>query len=214
MRNLTVIAAILVALAAAQPAHADPLPPKPARGCHSAWCEKVRDLRAVAKRIDQGFAMFARIRRDAGSPMAPHATAIARAARAQGRSPFALLGIAGKESTLGVARDCPAFGGGAGNVYGLGSCGYAWRAIELCGRRYSLADIDGYAAGALFEARFLRCLYSGATDVYGVWERRYCVNEAGDPCPGWADVVAGVMRQYFRSGPGVRWRDALEAVGR
>lgn len=213
MRALLATVTVLAALALTGAANADPLPKKPPRGCHTAWCEKVRDMRHIAIRIDQGLAAFARAH-GSPSPMARHSTAIARAARSQGRSPFALLGIAGKESTLGTARDCPAFGGGAGNVYGLGSCGYAWKTIPLCGRRYSLAGIDSYAAGALFEARFLRCLYSGATDVYGVWERRYCVNDVGDPCPGWADTVAAVMRVYFRSGPGVRWRDALEAVGR
>lgn len=216
MRTLLAVSAVAcaLALAAAAPAHADPLPAKPPRGCHSSWCEKVRDLRAVAKRIDAGLAQFRRIRGDAGSPMAAHATAIARAARSQGISPFAILGIAGKESTFGVAPDCPAHGGGAGNVYGLGSCGHAWTTIPLCGRRYSLASIDSYGAGALFASRFLRCLYGGADDTWGVWQRRYCVDPRGDPCPTWGSEVAGIIRQYFRSGPGLRWRDALEAVGR
>lgn len=213
MRSLLATLAVLAALTVTGTANADPLPTKPPRGCHTAWCEKVRDMRHVVKRIDAGLAAFARAHKSP-SPMAPHSTAIARAARSQGRSPFALLGIAGKESTLGTAPDCPQAGGGAGNVYGLGACGYAWKTIPLCGRRYSLADIDSYGAGALFEARFLRCLYSGADDVYDVWQRRYCVDGDGNPCPGWADTVAGVMRTYFRSGPGVRWKDALEAVGR
>lgn len=213
MRTLLATLTILAALTATGTAQADPLPKKPPRGCHTAWCEKVRDMRHVVKRIDAGMAAFARAHKSP-SPMAPHATAIARAARSQGRSPFALYGIAGKESTLGTAPDCPQAGGGAGNVYGLGSCGYAWKSIPLCGRRYSLASINSYGAGALFEARFLRCLYSGATDVYDVWQRRYCVDDYGNPCPGWADTVAGVMRTYFRSGPGLMWRDALAAVGR
>lgn len=46
------------------------------------------------------------------------------------------------------------------------------------------------------------------------WPRRYSGDDYGNPCPDWADTVAGVMRTYFRSGPSVRWKDALEAVGR
>lgn len=198
--GLAAIALILPSSASAA------LPPKPAKSCVSGWCEKVRDVRAVTIRVQQGFAQFARLRGEP-SPLAAKALSIVRAARAQGRSPFALLSISGKESTFGLAQHCPEWGGGRFNTTGLGACGYIWRSYTFCGQKVELGALTSYADGFRVTGMLIRCLLPKSDTVWELYG--YC-----EDCSEWGGDVHAIGKQYFRSEGGVRWEHALKDVGR
>lgn len=58
----------------------------------------------------------------AGTPMRGLGDTLERVGRRHGVSPFFIVGVAGKESSLGAA----ACGSNPRNVWGLGACGRAW----------------------------------------------------------------------------------------
>lgn len=148
----------------------------------------------IAKRIDRALTRY-------GSPMAGHGLAITRAVRREGGNPFAVVAISGAESSFGKAA--------CGYVStGLGQCWRVWTRIELCGRSINGPSyVTSWARGLGLTARLIRCLWPNAQTVYDL--HGYCVN-----CPTWGSSIEQIGRQWFRSGPGVRWKDALEAVGR
>jgi len=99
---------------------------QPAVGCRYArwiegrWWERrvglwpvVRERRAVVGRLDRYLA---------GTPMAGLGDNLERVGRRHGVSPYFIVGVAGKESSLGAA----ACGANPRNVWGLGACGRAW----------------------------------------------------------------------------------------
>lgn len=208
MRRLLVLFSVLLVVGVpAQPGSATVLPVEPAAECPSRWCEKVRDVRAVTLRVERGFRVFAKARGEA-SPMAGSALAMVRAARAEGRSPFLLLSLAGKESTFGLAQHCPKFAGGRWNTTGLGACGREWVSYVFCDRRVSLgARLHSYADGIGVTGMLIRCLLPNARSVFQLYG--YCEN-----CPEWMGDVSTIARRYFGSAGGVLWSDAVREVGR
>ena len=196
-RTLAATLALASALAVSD-ANANQLPPRPDPA------SQARNMLKVAHRLQTGLALFARLH-GSPSPMAREALEITRAARRQGRSPLALVAIAGVESTFGTAQACPSYGGGRWNTTGLGSCGHYWTRITLCGRHVDLAELRSYADGITVTGLILRCLVPGARTIWDV--RGYCAG-----CASWNGEVASVMRRYFRSWPGLMWSDAVRAV--
>ncbi len=194
MRALIATVTVLAALTLTDTAGA--AYPFPSRDCHTAWCEKTRAVAKIARRIDRALARY-------GSPMAGHGLAITRAVRREGRNPFLVLAISGAESSFGKEA-CA----GTYVTTGLGQCWRVWTTIELCGRRvHGPTYVTSWAAGLGLTARLLRCLWPDADTVYDL--HNYCVG-----CSRWSGDIEAIARQYFDSGPGVRWKDALEAIER
>ena len=163
-------------------------PAPPAADCQTRWCEQVRRVRRITRRVDR---YLASIR----SPMP--AWALVRAGREAGISPFALAAISVVESSAGLAA-C------GRNAWGLGACSRAWTTITLCGKRWTLATITSWYAGARMTGELIRCLWPRARSVYDL--HGYCSG-----CSPWPGAVASVMRR-MGSGPGVRWAHAQAAV--
>lgn len=166
------------------------MPPAPPASCDTSYCQKVRDTRRVALRIDRVLERY-------GSPMAGTGIDFAREGRRQDVNPFVVLGIAGIESSFGRAA-C------GFNAHGLGSCGRAWTSTGCVGAgSVSLRELTSWSASARVAVRFIRCRFPDATSVYGLVG--YCA------CGGWYEKVVA-FTAAFGSGPGLRWRDALQAV--
>lgn len=165
-------------------------PPK--ASCKSRWCLRVKLTYRIAKRIDRALTRY-------GSPMAGHGLAITRAVRREGGNPFAVLAISGAESSFGKAA--------CGYVTtGLGQCWRVWTRIELCGRTVNGPSyVTSWAAGLGLTARLIRCLWPRAQTVWDL--TGYCSG-----CNRWSGDVEAIARQYFGSGPGVKWKDAVAAV--
>lgn len=164
------------------------------KSCKSKWCNRVRATIRISKRIDRALAGY-------GSPMAGSGLEITRAARRENSNPFILLGIAGAESSFGKAA-C------GFNSTGLGACWRpdVWTSITLCGRTYhGPTYVNSWARGIRLTGRLIRCLLPEADDIWEV--RGYCAG-----CSTWNSEVAAIAKQYFNSGPGLKWKDALAVV--
>lgn len=207
MRALLATVTILAALALTGAANAAPPStsesirqtdtyPFPARDCHTQWCEQTRAVAKIAKRIDRALTRY-------GSPMAGHGLAITRAVKREGRNPFLILAISGAESSFGKEACRGTF-----VTTGLGQCWRVWTRIELCGRTVNGPSyVTSWARGLGLTARLIRCLWPTADTIHDL--TGFCVS-----CPYWASDIERIARQWFGSGPGVKWKDALEAIRR
>lgn len=124
--------------------------------------------------------------------MAGTGLAHARAGRRHNVNPFALVAIAGKESSYGLHR-C----GGRFNSWGITSCG-GWSYTNCVnGPPYYPRFDPSWDVAINSAARFLRCRWPDATSVYEL--HGYCSG-----CSTWMGGVDSLM-----PGSGLRWRDAL-----
>lgn len=147
-----------------------------------------RGLFGVASRIDRTLAEHW-----PGSPLQGHGVAFVREGLLRpGRklNPVAVVSISGVESTFGQAP-CV----GTGNAWGLGACGRAWSAVQLCGKTWPLRYASTFDRGIRLTTQLVRCLWPNAQTVYDL--HGYCSG-----CPTWGSEVAGIMRT-FGSGPNV-----------
>jgi hypothetical protein len=154
------------------------------------------EVELVARRLETHL-------RARGSPMAPYAVTLARIARDADFNPFAIAGIAGKESSFGLYR-C----GGEFNAWGITACARAWWPTTGCvnggpgfdARRLDVSWREAFRA----VPDFIRCRWPNARTIYDL--AGYCA-----VCPTWYDDIAGLMRA-FGSTPELHWGAAVAAV--
>lgn len=159
-----------------------------ARWVRDLWKKRVQALYPLRARRD---AVVARLNRYlARSPMHGLGATLERVGRREGVSPFFIVGVAGKESTLGSAS-C---GSNPRNVWGLGACGRAW----------SPPYFRTWEHAVTYFARFVM----GRTSVYRGWPSARTPYDFGGYCSGcessWASAVLTHMAR-MQAGVSVRY---------
>jgi hypothetical protein len=137
---------------------------------------------AIAARID-------RVLRKFDFPLAPIGVAAVEAGRKHHLNPYFVLAISGVESTF--AREA------------CGKNAWGWSACR------QQPPWSSFWEGQRWMTRLLRDRYLNVHHLYTVEAigNRYC-----DGCPSWAWEVKTVMRQYFCSGPGILFKDAVKVT--
>lgn len=130
----------------------------------------VRERRAIVARLDRFLAR---------SPMAGLGDVLERVGREHGVSPFFIVGVAGKESSLGHA----ACSNNRFNVWGLGQCDRVW----------NVPSFGSWEEAFDFFARFVE----GKTSVTDGWPNARTPWDFGGYCAGcessWASGVTRFM---------------------
>lgn len=131
-----------------------------------------------------------------GTPMAGTGRALEAAAHKWQVSPFFIIGVSGKESSLGH-RSCWS---NRRNIWGLKSCRLG-KYVDLNGDgvREHLGVFRSWAAAYDFFARYIRARQSHADTPWEI--HGYCECDERQ----WADTVVFWMRRLFDVGPSTRY---------
>ena len=132
----------------------------------------------------------------AGTPMAGSEMALERVARRWGISPYFIIGVSGKESSLGAyaCRRNPK------NIWGLKSCRTGpYIDVDHDGDIDHLPTFRTWGHAYTWFARYVLDRQPHARTPYDF--RGYCECDERQ----WADVVAHTMRRLFGVGPNVRY---------
>lgn len=170
MRLIPLIAALIVAGTLERPASTSPPALTEGRDVASALAPESAGRLRTVRRLQRG-------------PLSHHAFKIEAAGWRHGVSPFAIVAIAGVESSYG-RYPCR---NNRRNIWGLGACGRAWHPPHFSTWRQAYN----------YYAHFLRRTWPRARTVYDL--HGYC------ECGGWAAKVASLMRSHYGAGPGVRY---------
>jgi hypothetical protein len=191
MKYIAVISSVFVLVLVGAGGGNAALPPAPKPTCESEWCQKVRENRRIAIRLDNVFSRYQ------GSYLRGTGIYHARAGRKWNVNPFLIAVASGIESTYGRAP-C----GGRSETHNAWGFLSNRRCITFSSWPYAIDHVT----------RVIRQYYidKGYTTVYAIG-RRYC---PPFDCPNdsWGRKAVYFLRLHFNSGAGVTFRAAVRAT--